>query len=160
MNERGEEVKESDTIGELVYKGPNVMMGYGESKKDLICGDVNHGVIYTGDIGKKDLDGYYYLVGRKKRIIKVNGKRISLDALEELIINNCSMEECVCCGRDENCIVFIKDKEKKGEVELFITRTLSLNIRYFKVYVIHNIPKNENGKVRYSELEALYLEDY
>ena len=67
---------------ELVYEGPNVMMGYAESPQDLALGDVQHGVLRTGDLGTVDPDGYFSVVGRLKRFAKLFGRRVSLEDVE------------------------------------------------------------------------------
>lgn len=71
--------------GEVVYRGPNVMMGYATSPEDLALGDVIDGVLHTGDLGHLDEDGYLFLTGRSKRIGKVFGVRVSLDEVEDLV---------------------------------------------------------------------------
>ncbi|MFY1691161.1 AMP-binding protein [Plantactinospora sp. WMMB782] len=71
-------------IGEVVYEGPNVMLGYAGSRRDLVLGDVSGGVLHTGDLGCLD-DGYLYLRGRLKRISKIGGRRLSLDEFEETV---------------------------------------------------------------------------
>jgi acyl-coenzyme A synthetase/AMP-(fatty) acid ligase len=68
--------------GEIVYEGPNVMMGYGMSAADLARGDDLHGVLRTGDLGYLDHDGFLFIVGRSKRIAKVYGLRLNLDEVE------------------------------------------------------------------------------
>jgi acyl-CoA synthetase (AMP-forming)/AMP-acid ligase II len=67
--------------GEVVYEGPNVMLGYAGSRADLSAGDQLAGRLPTGDIGFLDGD-YLYLCGRIKRIAKVAGRRVNLDELE------------------------------------------------------------------------------
>ena len=67
---------------ELVYEGPNVMMGYAESPADLALGDVLHGRLRTGDLGAVDADGYFKVVGRLKRFAKLFGRRVSLEDVE------------------------------------------------------------------------------
>lgn len=67
---------------EIVYEGPNVMMGYAEGKKDLAKGDELHGVLFTEDLGYQDKEGLFYLTGRSRRICKVYGYRINLDDVE------------------------------------------------------------------------------
>jgi len=71
--------------GEVVYRGPNVMMGYATGPEDLASGDVTGGVLHTGDLGHLDDDGFLYITGRSKRIGKVFGVRLSLDEVEELV---------------------------------------------------------------------------
>ena len=71
--------------GEVVYEGPNVMLGYATSHADLASADELEGVLRTGDIGYLDAEGYLFLVGREKRIAKVFGHRINLDEIEALI---------------------------------------------------------------------------
>lgn len=66
-------VEESNIIGELVYKGKNVSLGYAECFNDLLRGDDNKGTLYTGDLVYKDNDGFYYIAGRKKRFLKLFG---------------------------------------------------------------------------------------
>jgi acyl-CoA synthetase (AMP-forming)/AMP-acid ligase II len=71
--------------GELIYEGPNVMLGYASTAADLALGDELHGVLRTGDIGHIDADGFVFLVGRSKRIGKVFGHRVNLDEIETLV---------------------------------------------------------------------------
>ena len=68
--------------GELVYSGPNVMMGYALSRDDLRKPDECHGVLGSGDLGRRDEEGFVYLTGRLKRFVKLSGSRVSLDEVE------------------------------------------------------------------------------
>ena len=54
-------------IGEIVYKGKNVSLGYASSFKDLKKGDKNFNILKTGDLASKDKEGFYYIEGRKGR---------------------------------------------------------------------------------------------
>ncbi len=67
---------------ELVYQGPNVMLGYAESPGDLALGDVQRGVLRTGDLGTVDSEGFFTVVGRLKRFAKLFGRRVSLEDVE------------------------------------------------------------------------------
>ena len=71
--------------GELVYCGPNVMLGYAECREDLAKGDELHGVLRTGDLARQDADGYFYITGRLKRFLKMFGKRFNLDDVEKIL---------------------------------------------------------------------------
>jgi surface polysaccharide O-acyltransferase-like enzyme len=71
-------------VGELVYDGPNVMLGYAESPADLALGrTVDH--LRTGDVARLRTDGLYEVIGRRSRVAKVFGLRIDLDHAERLL---------------------------------------------------------------------------
>src|SRR5664279_1985389 len=89
-----------EPTGELVYRGPNVMMGYAECREDLAKGDELQGVLRTGDLARQDADGYFYITGRLKRFLKLFGKRFSLDEMEKILSHR--VEASVACyGRDD-----------------------------------------------------------
>jgi len=96
FNKNDQPVKAGE-VGEIVAKGDNIMMGYfndPESNKLTI----KNGWLYTGDMAKKDEDGYIYLVARKKEIIKVGGKRISPKEIEEVIVSVPEVVDCTVEG--------------------------------------------------------------
>ena len=80
-DDNGQLVTQADQPGELVYRGPNVMMGYAESPADLALG-AGPAVLHTGDLACRNAAGLYYIVGRKSRFSKIVGLRISLDEIE------------------------------------------------------------------------------
>jgi acyl-CoA synthetase (AMP-forming)/AMP-acid ligase II len=78
----GAETTDGLVTGEVVYEGPNVMLGYADRASDLALGDELGGVLRTGDMGYLDVDGFLFLIGRSKRIAKVFGLRVNLDEIE------------------------------------------------------------------------------
>lgn len=60
-------------------------MGYARRAEELALGDEWHGELHTGDMARRDGDGFYYIVGRKKRFIKLYGNRVGLDEVERLL---------------------------------------------------------------------------
>ena len=72
-----------DEVGELVYSGPNVMLGYASSPQDLALGRTVH-ELRTGDLARQHEDGLFELVGRTSRFAKLFGLRIDLDRVEHL----------------------------------------------------------------------------
>lgn len=68
--------------GEVIYYGPNVMMGYAENPAGLALGDEMGGRLATGDIGRLDEDGRLIITGRVKRMGKIAGLRVNLDEVE------------------------------------------------------------------------------
>ena len=101
----GRMISEPETVGELVYRGENVTLGYAQSGEDLIRGDERHGLLETGDMAKRDADGFYYIVGRKKRFLKIFGNRVNLDETERMIKEKFPDMECACSGRDDELSV-------------------------------------------------------
>ena len=77
----GNQIDSAGVAGELVYQGDNVTLGYAEDYLDLAKGDENNGLLRTGDIAKYDDDGFFTIVGRAKRFLKMYGNRINLDEI-------------------------------------------------------------------------------
>lgn len=144
-------ISDVDTIGELVYKGKNVSLGYAECLDDLMRGDDNKGVLYTGDLAYRDKDGFYYIAGRKKRFLKLYGNRISLDYTESLL-NQQFGNTFVCVGTDNKMIIYTIDSKIEEEIIPFLVNILKLNKTAFETRYIKSIPHSESGKILYSEL--------
>ena len=110
-------------IGELVVKGPSVMMGYynnEEATKETIDED---GWLHTGDLAKIDKDGYIFISGRKKFVIVLkNGKNIYPEELETVINKIEGIKESFVYGRPEEdgdykiCAKIVYDKELVEEI--------------------------------------------
>ena len=148
----GNEITDPETVGELVYVGDNVTLGYATEGSDLIKGDERGGKLVTGDMAKFDKDGFFYIVGRKKRFLKIYGNRVNLDETERLIKAHFSGFDCACAGVDDHMDIYITDENYKDEVISFITEKTGLNRAAFSVQYICEIPKNEAGKTLYKEL--------
>jgi long-chain acyl-CoA synthetase len=144
------EIQESDKIGELVYKGENVSMGYALNTTDLSKIDENKGVLFTGDIAKRDADGFYYIVGRMKRFVKLFGNRINLDEIERLVKTQTT--DCACVGNDKKLSVFITDEKIKNDIAEFVADKTRIHFSAFEIIWIEKIPKNDSGKTIYSNL--------
>nr|WP_315103902.1 AMP-binding protein [uncultured Catonella sp.] len=153
----GEEITKPDIVGELVYEGANVAMGYATSGEDLIKGDEWFGKNITGDMAKRDSDGYYYITGRKKRFLKIFGSRVNLDETERLVKSEFTELDCVCGGVDDKIYVFLTDEKYSDRVKKFLATKLNFNSNAFKVEYIEKIPRNEAGKVLYKSLETYYI---
>ena len=152
----GNEITEVLTTGELVYEGENVTLGYAECGDDLIKGDERGGILQTGDMAQFDQDGYYYIVGRKKRFLKIYGNRVNLDEMDRLIKGKFTGIDCACAGVDDHMYIFVTDETKAEEVREFVVYKTKLNPAAFKIIVIDEIPKNDAGKTLYKELTKYY----
>lgn len=148
----GREITTPETVGELVYEGKNVTLGYAENGDDLSKGDEFCGRLVTGDMAKFDTEGFYYIVGRKKRFLKIFGIRVNLDETERLIKSHFADLDCACCGKDDAMQIFINDESSLRAVKDFVAQTSKLNFSAFKVRYLSHLPKNEAGKTLYREL--------
>lgn len=152
IDENGIMINEIGAMGELVYRGANVSLGYAECADDLMKNDENAGVLHTGDLAKRDADNFYYIVGRKKRFIKIFGNRVNLDETERLL--KTMIEDCACIGTDDRMIVYITEQGRENDVKHFISTKTGLNHSAFEVRFCESIPKNSSGKTLYINLET------
>ena len=152
----GKQICEPEISGELVYEGPNVTLGYAEQGEDLSKGDERHGILQTGDMAKFDADGYYYIVGRKKRFLKIYGNRVNLDEIDRMIKANFDYIDCASAGIDDHMYIFVTDTSIAEKVKEFVVNKTGLNQLAFKVVALDEIPKNDSGKTLYRELEKYY----
>lgn len=151
IDDDGEVIKDADIKGEMVYEGPNVTLGYAECGDDLLKGDENFGKLYTGDIAYMDSDGMFYIVGRKKRFLKLFGHRVSLDECEQLIKSKFAIE-CACAGDDKKLRIYITEVNYKKMIKDYILSQTELYADAVEVEIIDSIPKSDAGKVLYSQL--------
>jgi acyl-coenzyme A synthetase/AMP-(fatty) acid ligase len=142
----GIETFEGDAMGEMVYRGENVTLGYATSKEDLLKGDENHGVMHTGDLAHRDVDGCYFIVGRLKRFLKIFGLRIGLDEVETLIKSEFNTD-CYCKGNDEKLIVLVTQASLAPYLTSFVEEKTHLFHQNIEVQVVDAILRNEAGKV-------------
>jgi acyl-CoA synthetase (AMP-forming)/AMP-acid ligase II len=142
-----------DSASELVYSGPNVMMGYAESRADLAKGDELLGVLKTGDLARKDEDGYFYITGRSKRFLKMFGKRFNLDEVEQILQRQLEVP-VACFGRDDFLQVAM---EGKGDVDAVASRlreVLGLPKDAVSIVTMRQLPRTSNGKLDYLALAS------
>lgn len=151
IDAEGNAVEGPHIPGELVYRGENVALGYATRGEDLGRGDDWRGVLRTGDIAERDEDGYLYITGRIKRFIKMAGHRISLDEIDEKIMNEIHIR-CVSSGVDDHLVIFVLSDGDGDAVRDFIRRKLSVVRTGCKVVTIDAFPTNEAGKVLYGGL--------
>lgn len=139
--------------GTLYYLGDNVSMGYANSWQDLNKGDENRGTINTGDIAYFDEEGFYYVVGREKRFVKVHGHRVSLDEIES-ILSTMGLESAV-LGEDDAIKIYAQPKSVANEVLKQLAKTTKIPSRVFTYKEQEFIPRLKSGKVDYKTLAQL-----
>ncbi|HVV24257.1 MAG TPA: AMP-binding protein [Pseudonocardiaceae bacterium] len=140
--------------GEIVYRGPNVMMGYATTAADVARGDDCHGVLHTGDLGHLDDEGYLYVTGRSARIGKVFGHRVSLDDLENLVRAPGRGVAAVAAGDRVALYVEGADAAVRAAAAQALAARLRVHVSGFDVQGIDSLPLLASGKVDYRALEA------
>lgn len=154
IDDDGTPIDEIEATGELVYEGPNVTLGYALTAEDLQKGDERGGVYRTGDLAHRDAEGFYYIVGRRSRFLKLYGHRVGLDESERMIRRQFDIE-CACTGDDKQMRIFVTQEGLDREIRAFMAEKTGIFVQAFAVRVIPQIPKNEVGKTLYSVLSAL-----
>ncbi|MCW2824206.1 MAG: AMP-dependent synthetase [Aeromicrobium sp.] len=137
-------------VGELVYAGPNVMMGYATTIGDLAAGP-QLAELHTGDLARRHDDGSYELVGRRSRLAKVFGLRIDLDELERLLLDQGVSAWCVSVS--DRLQVFVDWHTDAAQVRTVLARCCGLPEHVVTVGRLRDRPLTANGKTDYPSLE-------
>jgi acyl-CoA synthetase (AMP-forming)/AMP-acid ligase II len=143
------------TIGdedELIFEGPNVMLGYAENRSQLALGDLVQGRLYTGDLARRDEDGFFYIIGRRKRFIKIHGNRINLDDIEQNL-ETILASSVVVLGEDDKLKIFIEHDYHLEICRSELIRTYRLHPSTFEFNIIQAIPFTSSGKKDYAKLK-------
>jgi acyl-coenzyme A synthetase/AMP-(fatty) acid ligase len=143
-------IQSSNQEGQLGYRGPNVSMGYADSRIDLSKGDERDGVLLTGDIAYRDEDGYYFITGRMSRFVKVFGKRVSLDDIEQILQSYAG--DVACSGVDDEVLIWITDETKQETVRKQVSSITGIHSSAFTVQVVKSLPRTSSGKIDYKYL--------
>jgi long-chain acyl-CoA synthetase len=146
--------------GEIAIKGPNIMLGYFRRPKETDAA-VRDGWFFTGDIGRQDAEGYFYLVDRAKDMINVSGFKVWPREVEDVLMQHPSVADVAVIGiADEECgeavraFIVLKTGIHVSEKEIIeFART---HIAAYKapraVEFIDALPRNPAGKVLKREL--------
>nr|MBP9613770.1 AMP-binding protein [Sulfurospirillum sp.] len=155
VNDEMMEVK-TDVVGEIMVKGDCVMQGY-LNHPDATDETIVNGWLLTGDLGKKDEDGFIYIVDRKKDLIISKGINIYPREIEEVIYKYEGVDATAVVGlrdeqtKDEDVLAFIQPKEGVELNEMEIRKYLKNHLANFKlprhIYFVEELPKNATGKV-------------
>jgi len=157
IDEEGKRISKTYQKGELVYEGENVTLGYASGFQDLKYEDERKGKLLTGDYAYFDEQGFFYVVGRKKRMVKIYGNRINMDEIESYL--KTKGYNVLCIGSDNKIVILcstINDEKSCSDIKQVLIEkgVISSSI---VVKLIEKIPRGESGKVNYVDLEKLYL---
>jgi acyl-CoA synthetase (AMP-forming)/AMP-acid ligase II len=137
-----------DEVGELVYAGDNVMLGYATGLQDLALGRTVH-ELRTGDLARQHEDGLFELVGRTSRFAKLFGMRVDLDRVENLAVHDGGRARVV--EYDGRLHVFVMAHSDLATVRR-LGRRLGLPDHALVIHVLAHEPVTPSGKPDYGAL--------
>jgi acyl-coenzyme A synthetase/AMP-(fatty) acid ligase len=152
-DENGNPVADPDVEGELVYTGPNVMLGYATQREDLVKGDELGGRLFTGDRARIDTEGYVFILGRSKREAKLFGLRTNLDDLEAFVKPN---GPAAAVARSDRVIIFCEfgTEASHSAIRAALAAKLQIHHSAFEFRRIDRLPTKDTGKINYEDLLA------
>ena len=153
VNEYGEEVPNGE-VGELIVRGPNVMKGYYKLPEDSALA-IRDGWLYTGDLARRDDEGYFYIVDRKKDIVIIGGYNVYPREVEEVLYAHEGVVEAAVIGLpDENfgekvhAFVVLKDKSiTEEELKTYCAEHIAKYKVPTAIEILDELPKNSTGKI-------------
>jgi long-chain acyl-CoA synthetase len=134
--ETGEKDLAPGEVGEVVVKGPQVMKGYWNMPQET-ADVLRNGWLYTGDIGKVDEDGYFYITDRKKDLIKYKGYSVYPREIEDVLYEHPAVKLCGVIGKPDTVSgeipkAFIVLKEGKTATEEEIKEFVNSKVAPYK----------------------------
>ena len=167
VDETGRPVPPNET-GELICRSRGVMKGYYNLKEET-QNTIKDGWLYTGDLAKQDEEGYVYLVGRKKDIIKTGGFGVSPAEVEELIYKHPSVKEVAVFGIPDpkwgeaiHAVVSLKEGMSLDPKEIieFCRGTMAGFKKPKSVEVMDELPKGTFGKIDKKSLKIRFGNEF
>lgn len=147
-----ESVDDRPGVGELVYTGPNVMLGYAEEPADLALPRVTT-ELRTGDLAR-ERDGLFAVVGRRNRWGKVFGLRIDLDAVEQSLRADVDRHaRLVATGRAVHA--FVTTGRRSAAARALVADRCGVPPHAVRVSVVPQVPHTSSGKPDYAALGTL-----
>jgi acyl-coenzyme A synthetase/AMP-(fatty) acid ligase len=142
--------------GEVIYRGGNVMLGYAEDRAALALGDELGGRLATGDLGHLDDAGRLWITGRKKRIAKVFGMRVSLDEIEAWLRAEPGELPLAALADGDRLCVYVEggDDERCAAWRQLLAARTGLHASGFVVRGLAALPRLPSGKIDYASLAA------
>lgn len=150
------------SIGEVCMEGPVIMKNY------LNRPPLPHGVLYTGDVGKLDEDGYLYILDRIKDMINRGGEKIYSTEIERLMIGMSGVEQAALFGIPNKLYgevpvlaVILDDDNITAEcVKSFLEGKIAKYKMPVDVFIMLDFPRSANGKVLKGKIKELYMKNH
>jgi acyl-CoA synthetase (AMP-forming)/AMP-acid ligase II len=138
-------------VGELVYQGPNVMMGYAHGPADLSLGKTVD-TLRTGDVARRTPDGLYEVIGRSSRFVKLYGLRIDLQRVEAALSREGVTAFCI---EDEDRLVVAATGAETTDLQRITVAASGLPAAAVRVIIAAELPLLPSGKPDYRAVRDL-----
>ena len=132
-------------------RGPTSCSGYARRRADLAAGDVNGRRLATGDLAEVDDEGFYAIVGRKRRIAKLSGQRVNLDELEVLLAPHGRVAALELAGRLVLARAAAVDAAP-ARAARYAGELIGVPTRFLRVLDVDRLPLTSTGKTDYGTL--------
>jgi acyl-CoA synthetase (AMP-forming)/AMP-acid ligase II len=162
VDENGNDVPQGE-VGELVMRGPQFMSGYWKAP-DATEAVLRDGWYWSGDIVRVDENGFYYVVDRRKEMMKYKGFSIAPAEVESVMLEHPSVRDCgvvsrVDAGGEEIPCAFVvlREGEPKNEgmaekLQAFVADRLTHYKKPREIYFVEALPRTASGKILRREL--------
>lgn len=155
VDESGAAIDRSGEIGELVYAGPNVMMGYAETPADLARGPVLS-ELRTGDLAARSPEGFFRLAGRRARFSKIAGFRIGHDELERRLRDRGHIAAVT--GDESRILVALEGRAALADLRDALARDAGIPAACIRIQTCAALPRTASGKIDYAAVARLLSE--
>jgi len=142
--------------GELVYRGPNVMLGYATALPELSEGPQIE-ALRTGDMAERLENGFYRIVGRRSRFVKIYGFRIGLDDVEKSLAEQGVVAWCV--NKDDQLAVMVSREADVAKARTFLIERYDLPSSSINLMASDAPPLLPSGKVDYRMLASAFADN-
>jgi acyl-CoA synthetase (AMP-forming)/AMP-acid ligase II len=148
--------------GEILIRGPQVMLGYLNSPEATAQAIDEDGWLHTGDVGFADADGFFYIVDRLKEFIKYKGFQVAPAELESVLLTHAAVLDCAVipmvnaeAGEIPKAFVVMRHDVTCEELMEYVAGIVASFKKVRSVEFIEKIPKSPSGKILRRELIAL-----
>jgi carnitine-CoA ligase len=150
-------------VGELIFRNPVMMKGYYRDPEQT-AKTIRGGWLYTGDLVRRDEDGFFYFVDRKKDIIRVRGENVASAEVEQVLSAHPSVQEAAVVGipselTDEDVVAFVIPRPEANIDSNELIAWCEARLAAFKaprhVWLVESLPKTETQRVEKHQLRQL-----
>jgi len=165
IDEAGSEAAHGEP-GELVMRGPQFMLGYWK-EPEATAAALRDGWYWSGDIVSRDKQDFYYVLDRRKEMIKYKGFPVAPAEVEALLLEHPAVRDCGVVGQPEHCTgeipvafvvlreAFVESKKLEDELCQFVAQRLTPYKQPREIRFVDAVPRTASGKILRRELKKV-----